>query len=86
MKKINCLILAALSSFAVACSDDSTVEPTPAPEPEQPEVVELPDWYYTGGELGTTHLATFNALEQPTASVENAGMYQSFKNGEALFE
>lgn len=47
---------------------------------------ELPEWYYTGGKLGTTFLATYNALEQPTASVEDAGMYQSFKNGEALFE
>ena len=66
----------------VACSNDNT-DPTPTPEPE---IAQLPEWYYTGGELGTTHLATFNALEQPTASVENAGMYQSFKNGEALFE
>lgn len=66
----------------VACNNDNT-DPTPTPEPE---IAQLPEWYYTGGELGTTHLATFNALKQPTASVENAGMYQSFKNGEALFE
>lgn len=82
MKKINYLILAILCLGMVACSNDDT-DPTPTPEPE---IVQLPEWYYTGGELGTTHLATFNALEQPTASIENAGMYQSFKNGEALFE
>ena len=82
MKKINYLILAILCLGMVACSNDNT-DPTPTPEPE---IAQLPEWYYTGGELGTTHLATFNALEQPTASVENAGMYQSFKNGEALFE
>lgn len=82
MKKINYLILAILSSGMVACSNDNT-DPSPTPEPE---IAQLPEWYYTGGELGTTHLATFNALEQPTASIENAGMYQSFKNGEALFE
>lgn len=82
MKKINYLILAILCLGMVACSNDDT-DPTPTPEPE---IAQLPEWYYTGGELGTTHLATFNALEQPTASIENAGMYQSFKNGEALFE
>lgn len=82
MKKINYLILAILCLGMVACSNDDT-DPTPTPEPE---IAQLPEWYYTGGELGTTYLATFNALEQPTASIENAGMYQSFKNGEALFE
>ena len=82
MKKINYLILAILCLGIVACSNDDT-DPTPTPEHE---IAQLPEWYYTGGELGTTHLATFNALEQPTASIENAGMYQSFKNGEALFE
>lgn len=82
MKKINYLILAILCLGMVACSNDDT-DPTPTLEPE---ITQLPEWYYTGGELGTTHLATFNALEQPTASIENAGMYQSFKNGEALFE
>ena len=82
MKKINYLILATLYLGMVACNNDNT-DPTPTPEPE---IAQLPEWYYTGGELGTTHLATFNALKQPTASVENAGMYQSFKNGEALFE
>lgn len=82
MKKINYLILAILCLGMVACSNDDTdLAPTP-----EPEIAQLPEWYYTGGELGTTHLATFNALEQPTASIENAGMYQSFKNGEALFE
>ncbi|MGN0186895.1 MAG: di-heme oxidoredictase family protein [Paludibacteraceae bacterium] len=45
-----------------------------------------PEWYYTGGKLGTAYLTTSNALEQPTPAVENAGLYQSFKNGEALFE
>ena len=50
------------------------------------EAAELPEWYYSGGELGTTFLATSNAFEQPTKAVQNAGMYQSFKNGEALFE
>lgn len=69
-------IIAALS----ACSDDDKIEN------EKIGPTELPEWYYTGGELGTSFLFTANALEQPTAAVENAGLYQSFKNGEALFE
>lgn len=70
-----------LCAGVVSCNSENEI-----PEPEEPQTSQLPEWYYTGGKLGTTHLATFNALEQPTASVENAGMYQSFKNGEALFE
>lgn len=50
------------------------------------EEAEIPAWAYAGGELGTTFLATSNAFEQPTRAVENQGLYQSFKNGEALFE
>ena len=70
----------ALCMGVTACSDDENVIP------DTPEETSLPEWYYAGGELGTTHLATYNAFEQPTASVNEAGMYQSFKNGEALFE
>lgn len=83
MKRINLLILGLLCVGFVACSDDDTL----GDNSNSGDVIDkLPEWYYAGGELGTTHLATFNALEQPTAAVENAGMYQSFKNGEALFE
>lgn len=61
------------------CKEDNTSEPS---TPNN----EMPEWYYTGGQLGTTYLSTFNAYEQPTPAVEQAGLYQSFKNGEALFE
>lgn len=63
-----------------ACSDDDDNGGVTA----KPET-ELPEWYYTGGELGTSYLATASAFEQPTAVVEG-GMYLSFKRGEALFE
>lgn len=84
MKKYNYFILAGLSLLAVACNDSDPANG--GGDLPGPDIADLPEWYYTGGELGTTHLATFNALEQPTEAVVNAGMYQSFKNGEALFE
>lgn len=62
-----------------ACSDEE-IKDEPALKSD------LPDWFYSGGELGTTLLSTTNVFEQPTAAVENQGLYQSFKNGEALFE
>ena len=62
-----------------ACSDEE-IKDEPALKSD------LPDWFYSGGELGTTLLSTSNVFEQPTAAVENQGLYQSFKNGEALFE
>ncbi len=52
----------------------------------EPVAENKPDWYYSGGELGTTYLSTSNAFEQPAPAVERQGMYQQFKNGEALFE
>lgn len=63
----------------VACNDKEVT-------PDKGETKELPEWYYSGGELGTTPLSTYNAYEQPTEAVEQSGMYQSFKNGEAMFE
>lgn len=81
MKKIsfhNCLALVAIG--LAACSEDSITD-TPAPFDGG-----VPEWYYAGGELGTTLLSTTNAFEQPAPAVEQQGFYQSFKNGEALFE
>lgn len=72
------LFAAAVVAFS-ACSDDNNITNTDGTTDEKP------DWYYTGGQLGTAYLATANAYEQPTAVVEEK-FYQSFKNGEALFE
>lgn len=80
-KYASLFVSAGLMASLAACSDDDKIE-NEKPSP----VTEKPEWYYTGGELGTSFLFTSNALEQPTAAVENAGMYQNFKNGEALFE
>lgn len=64
----------------LSCSDDDKITDTP------PAANALPEWYYAGGELGTAFLTTANAYEQPAPAVEDAGMMQSFLNGEALFE
>lgn len=80
--KMSVMAAAALSALALAsCSDDEKITNT-----DTPDTPERPDWYYAGGKLGTTELATSNVFEQPTAAVENQGLYQSFKNGEAIFE
>lgn len=63
-----------------ACSDEKIVDE------EIPEEESLPEWFYAGGELGTTLLSTTNAFEQPAPAIDRQGLYQSFKNGEALFE
>ncbi|MBD5195733.1 MAG: hypothetical protein HDS87_08490 [Bacteroidales bacterium] len=70
------LITAGLS----ACSDETITNEEPV------DVADLPEWYYAGGELGTTYLSTTNAFEQPSPAIERQGLYQSFKNGESLFE
>jgi hypothetical protein len=83
MKKQHYLLpLATLLMASCAHYDDAenTAENT------ETTTTEKPDWYYAGGELGTSYLSTSNAYEQPTPAVEQSGMYQSFKNGEALFE
>ncbi|MDE5941275.1 MAG: hypothetical protein K2H14_04110 [Muribaculaceae bacterium] len=64
-----------------ACDDNEKITDEPLPE-----VNDKPEWYYAGGELGTSFLTTANALEQPTPVVESEGFYQQFKNGESLFE
>lgn len=80
--KMSVTAAAALSALALAsCSDDEKITNN-----DTPDTPERPEWYYAGGKLGTTELATSNVFEQPTAAVENQGLYQSFKNGEALFE
>ena len=81
MKKyINSILALSLALFTASCNEETVIdEPNTDDDP-------LPEWYYTGGELGTSYLFTANALEQPTPAVEQAGMYQQFKNGEQLFE
>ena len=80
MNKFSVLSLASFVAVSFASCKDNNPDPNPEPN------TEMPEWYYTGGKLGTSFLATYNAYEQPTSVIEDNGMLQSFKNGEALFE
>jgi hypothetical protein len=82
MKKKSLLILPLALITVTSCSDSDK----PDPDDNKTAETSKPEWYYAGGELGTVYLSTSNAYEQPTPAVEQAGMLQSFKNGEALFE
>lgn len=64
-----------------ACSDDDS-NGTDGGDVAQTR----PDWYYSGGQLGTSYITTAAAFEQPTKSVEDGGFMASFKRGEQLFE
>lgn len=76
------LLLAGLAT--TACDDDDvTADETGG----SATTTELPDWYYTGGELGTAFVSTQTAYEQPTPVVDaNSIMTTSFNRGEQLFE
>lgn len=84
--KRNYLYVAAILSaslFLPSCDDDNEEGIVPPDEP----TAELPDWYYTGGELGTAFVTTQTAFEQPTPVVDADGtMTASFNRGEQLFE
>ncbi len=78
-KKFSPLLI--LAVLATSCTEEEILRN----EPLDPDA-DYQEWHYPGGELGTTFLSTSNALEQPSPAVEKGGLYQSFKNGEALFE
>lgn len=74
------MVLVSCLTLLSACSDDEITD-EPVPGHDEPA-----EWFYAGGELGTTLLSTSNAFEQPAPAVEQQNFYQSFKNGEAIFE
>lgn len=72
-----------ITSVMTACSDNENQTSTSNISDND----EKPEWYYAGGQLGTSYLTTSNAFEQPTEPVESSEeMSQRFKNGEQLFE
>ena len=67
-------------AMAVGCKSD------PSDNPNSGDVAEKPEYYYTGGELGTTTAWTAKCFEQPSEAVEIAGLGDNFLHGEGIFE
>ncbi|MEL5893731.1 di-heme oxidoredictase family protein [Bacteroides sp. GD17] len=84
LKKYSFYVAALLSAsfFLTACEDDKVDDNSGGGT-----TTELPDWYYTGGELGTAFVTTQTAFEQSTPVVDaDAMMTASFNRGEQFFE
>jgi len=79
MKKNYFAILAILGFLGslVGCK-----QPAPAEEPQ----TDLPEWYYTGGKLGTTTNTSSMTFRQPTPATENAGLGTMFAQGDQIAE
>ena len=52
---------------------------------EEPKT-DLPEWYYTGGKLGTTTNTSSMTFRQPTPATENAGLGTAFAQGDQIAE
>ncbi len=78
MKK-HWFIIALAAIMMTSCSDDNNKGGSDA-------TPELPDYYYTGGKLGTTSNVTASAYEQETEAINKQGLLASFKRGERIFE
>ncbi len=74
-------LLAAIALSSCSDSNSNTVDT------DLPESYGTPnEWYYAGGQLGTTNLTTAYAYRQAAPAVDKAGMGQAFQIGETLFE
>lgn len=47
---------------------------------------DMPDWYYTGGKLGTTTNTSSMTFRQPTPATEDAGLGTLFAQGDQIAE
>ena len=75
-----------IAFLLVSCADDEGPAKLVTWDIGNPAAAEYNEDYYAGGQLGTTTDNTATAYEQPTKSVENAGMMTAFNEGEYLFE
>ncbi len=81
----------ALSLTCISCSDNNTTSDGTtgiddiiniAPS----EKKDLPEDYYTGGELGTVNDISASAYEQPAPAIDKQGLSHAFAMGEYFFE
>lgn len=81
----------ALSLACISCSDNNTTSDQTADiddiiNVEPAEKKELPEDYYTGGELGTVNDNSATAYEQPAPAIDKQGLSHAFSMGEYFFE
>ena len=86
MKQYLYLPAVIIAATAVTACSAEEEKPGDLSGTHDPGKNERPEWYYAGGELGTSFITTSAAFEQPTKSVERGGLLASFKRGEQLFE
>lgn len=80
MKKTYFLLIAMMATaLLTGCK-----EPNPGGE-EEPQT-DLPEWYYTGGKLGTTNSTASTCFRQPTPATNDAGMGVQFSQGDQIAE
>ena len=72
------MIIAIVGSMFAACKHETNGE-------QEPET-DLPEWYYTGGKLGTTFSTASTCFRQPTPATDNAGMGVQFSQGDQIAE
>lgn len=77
MKRIY-FYLGAFVCVGILAGCTKTPEPTP--------VDDKPEWYYTGGKLGTTENTTSMTFRQPSPATENTGLGQAFAQGDQIAE
>ena len=75
-KKKEFLFMALATVALVACKPGGGDEPQ----------ADLPDWYYTGGKLGTTTNLSSMTFRQPTPATEDAGLGTAFAQGDQIAE
>ncbi|MBQ8101072.1 MAG: hypothetical protein IJ169_07280 [Paludibacteraceae bacterium] len=72
--------------FAALAAGIGLVSCNPSGQPGTEPETDLPEWYYTGGKLGTSFLATSTCFEQPAPAVDEAGKVTLFNQGDQIAE
>ena len=74
---LDSLVVLGLIGSLVSCQSTSGGD-----EPQD----DKPEWYYTGGKLGTTTNTSSMTFRQPTPATENAGLGGMFAQGDQIAE